>query len=231
MNDIVYFLREGKNQELIYSLRSVEQNFPYKRVIFYGGKPTGLTPDRHVSVNQDQPTKWQNVQKMMKTACQDDEITPNFWLFNDDFFVMRKQKEPKNYYDGTLQQRIAQIEKVVFGQQTQYTRQLRQLREYLKHIDPEHEPLNYATHMPMLINRKKMLKIIEQNPDQPMLRALYGNLERIPAENHPDVKFVQRRQPFPVEDYASTTDESFRYEIIGTIIRDRFKKPSRFENG
>ena len=230
MNDIVYFLRDGKNVELVYSLRSVEKNFPYKRIIFYGGKPDGITPDLHVSVNQDQQTKWQNVRKMMTIACQDDDITPNFWLFNDDFFVMRKQKEPKNYYDGTLAGRIAQIEKVVFGRRTNYSNQLRHLAETLKEAGIE-KPLNYAVHMPMLINRKKMLETLEKYPDEPMFRALYGNINKVKAENHPDVKFVQLRQPYPVGDYASTTEESFKYENIGTLIRQTFTKPSRFENG
>lgn len=230
MNDIVYFLREGKNVELIYSLRSVEQNFPHKHVIFYGGKPDGITPDRHVKINQNEPTKWQNVRKMMLMACKDDCITQSFWLFNDDFFVMRRQTEPKNYYDGTLAERIAQIEKVVFGQQTQYSRQLRHLVETLREAGIEN-PLNYAVHMPMLINRKKMLATLEKYPDEPMFRALYGNINKIKAENHPDVKFVQLRQPYPVGDYASTTEDSFKYEHIGTIIRQAFPKPSRFENG
>lgn len=228
-HDIVYFLREGKNRELIYSLRSVEKNFPYKRICFYGGKPDGITPDRYTQIKQDQPTKWQNVQKMMAIACQDDELTPDIWLFNDDFFVMQKITKPVNYYDGTLQARINQIEKVVFGSRTVYSRQLRQLLKHLKSKDPDHTPLNYATHTPMLINRAKMLAVIEKNPDQPMIRALYGNLERVPAINHPDVKFAQIRQPYPIKEYASTTDESFRTEHIGEIIRKAFPNKSRFE--
>lgn len=230
MNDIVYFLREGKNLELIYSLRSVEQNFPHRMVIFYGGKPDGITPDAYHPIDQKGTTKWERVRNMLIKACENNGITPNFWLFNDDFFVMRRQTEPKNYYDGTLAERIAQIEKVVFGRHTNYSNQLRHLVETLKEAGIE-KPLNYAVHMPMLINRKKMLATLEKYPDEPMFRALYGNINKIKAENHPDVKFVQLRQPYPVGDYASTTEDSFKYEHIGTIIRQAFPKPSRFEDG
>lgn len=230
MNDIVYFLREGKNTELIYSLRSVEQNFPHRMVIFYGGKPDGITPDAYHPIDQKGTTKWERVRNMLIKACENNGITPDFWLFNDDFFVMRKIDEPKNYYDGTLAERIAQIEKVVFGRHTNYSNQLRHLVETLKEAGIE-KPLNYAVHMPMLINRKKMLATLEKYPDEPMFRALYGNINKIKAENHPDVKFVQLRQPYPVGDYASTTEDSFKYEHIGTIIRQAFPKPSRFEYG
>ncbi len=59
--DIVYFVKESaQNEELRYSLRSVEKNFPHRNVWFVGGKPKGLTPDKWHAVNQDRETKWGN---------------------------------------------------------------------------------------------------------------------------------------------------------------------------
>lgn len=93
MYDIVYFVKETPtNDELTYSVRSLV-NFPHNEVWFYGGCPSNLKPDHHVHVKQDQPTKWANIFKMFKMACLNNEITKNFWLFNDDFFVMKKSKE------------------------------------------------------------------------------------------------------------------------------------------
>ena len=53
-NDIVYFVKNTEeNEELIYSLRSVDKNFPFNKVWFFGGCPKGLTPDVHIPVVQD----------------------------------------------------------------------------------------------------------------------------------------------------------------------------------
>ena len=50
-HDIVYFVKNTEeNEELVYSLRSVEKNFPYNRVWFFGGCPNGLKPDVHIPV-------------------------------------------------------------------------------------------------------------------------------------------------------------------------------------
>ena len=65
MSDIVYLLREGENDELRYSLRSVERNFPHDRVIFYGGKPDGIEPDEYIHIEQNEPTaQWNTRMKI-----------------------------------------------------------------------------------------------------------------------------------------------------------------------
>ena len=228
MHDIVYILRQGKNDELKYSLRSVEKNFKFKRVWFFGGKPPELKPDMFVRVFQEGDTKWEKVRNTLKLVCEDDRVTEDFWLFNDDFFVMKPVEKMTNYYDGTLKQRIEQIEAIIHGQQSVYSKQLRHLLKTLQDAGID-ESLNYAHHTPMLINRKKMLETLEKYPNEPMFRALYGNINQIGGENMPDVKFYQKRQPFPIGTFASTADESWKQEKIGQIIRGKFAYRSRFE--
>lgn len=230
MNDIVYFLREGKNEELRYSLRSVVKNFPHSRVIFYGGKPKGITPDVYVKVEQNEPTKWQKVRHMMLLACENDDISDEFWLFNDDFFVMKKVETPPTaIYNGTLAGRIAQIEKATFGRPSEYSKLLRRLKEELQAHGIE-KPLNYATHTPMLINRKKMAEVLRGGYKSPMFRALYGNLCHIGGIDEPDVKYHGIRKPQNSDTiYVSTSDESWNRDEIGHRIRAYFQERSRFE--
>lgn len=228
MNDIIYILRNGKNEELRYSLRSIEKNYPHKRVIFYGGKPDGIEPDLFVPYTQPGDTKWEKVRNTIELICKNDQLTEDFILFNDDFFIMEPVKTPTNYYDGTLAERINSIEGALFGRHSVYSDRLRHLAETLKNAGIVN-PLNYAHHTPMIINRKKMLETLKKYPNEPMFRALYGNINQIGGENMPDVKFYQRRQPFPIGQYASTADESWRQEKIGQIIRGKFATRSRFE--
>lgn len=228
MNDIVYILRQGKNEELRYSLRSVEKNYPHERVIIYGGKPDGIEPDLFIPYAQPGDTKWEKVRKTIELICKNDQLTEDFILFNDDFFIMKPVENPTNYYDGTLAERINSIEGALFGRHSVYSDRLRHLEDTLKRAGIEN-PLNYAHHTPMIINREKMLETLKKYPNEPMFRALYGNINQIGGENMPDVKFYQRRQPFPIGQYASTADESWRQEKIGQIIRGKFAMRSRFE--
>ena len=77
---------------------------------FYGGCPKGLQPDHHIFVKQDNENKWKNVSTMLDLACRNNYITKDFWLFNDDFFIMEKIDKPRNYYRGDLYKRIVQLE-------------------------------------------------------------------------------------------------------------------------
>lgn len=231
-HDIVYFLKNTTaNEELRYSLRSVEENWEYNRVVFYGGCPKGIKPDVHVRVSQTERSKWERVRGMMLAACQNDDLTENFWLFNDDFFIM--QPMPENMpaqYNGTLEAQIERVEARHNGERTDYTSRLRHLVMTLK--DAKKGTINYSVHKPMLINRKKMLEVLEKFPDEPMQRALYGNYWEVGGVNHSDMKVmlenysVDKVKSWP---FLSTSDDSFKNGTVGEYIRNRFKTKSRFE--
>lgn len=225
MEDIVYFVKDTNvNEELRYSLRSLA-NFPHKKVWFYGGCPKGLKPDHHVKVIQDKPTKWENIFKMFKLACQNDEITKNFWLFNDDFFIMKPVKKGPNYYEGDLYKRVVTLEDRHDGV-TPYSQQLRYTLQELEGMGCETK--NYALHVPMLINRAKgeeLCKII----DGPMIRCIYGNYFKIGGENHSDVKIDRIDRPYNNTEYLSTNDKSFTHGLVGQQIREILSTKSKYE--
>lgn len=232
--DIVYFVKnDPHNEELRYSLRTVEENWKYRDVWFYGGCPEGLKPDKHISVEQNGSTKFENVRDMMRRVCMNDEITEDFWLFNDDFFILKPM--PENYqpqYNGTLYERIVNIENRQGLMATAYTKELRKLATELKKA--KLGCLNYAVHKPMLINRKKMLEVLNRFPGQPMIRALYGNYYKIGGEDKHDMKvelldFEKMGMVAEKWEFLSTSDESFERGTAGRFLRGRFNKRSRFE--
>lgn len=225
MYDIVYFLKDtDKNEELRFSLRSLK-NFPHGKVWFYGGCPDGLKPDYHIEVAQDQPTKWANIFKMFKMACLNEAITKSFWLFNDDFFIMKPVKKGPNYYCGDLYKRVVTLEDKHNGI-TPYSQQLRYTLQELEGMGCT--TINYALHTPMLINRKKgeeLAKII----DGPMIRCAYGNYFKVGGENHTDFKIDSITKPYKDGDYLSTNDKSFRYGVVGQQIREIFSNKCKYE--
>ena len=169
MYDIVYFLKESKtNEELRYSLRSLK-NFPYNKVWFYGGCPDGLKPDYHIRIRQDEENKWKNVNKMLRLACTNKFIRDKFWLFNDDFFVMTEIRNPTNYYNGDLYKRIVTLENS-YNRITPYSKLLRDCCKELESLGCETK--NYTLHVPMLINKRKMLELLNVT-DFPGFRSLY----------------------------------------------------------
>lgn len=223
--DIVYFVKDtDTDEELRYSLRSLK-NFPHGKVWFYGGCPKGLKPDHHVYVKQDQPTKWANIFKSFKLACNNDDITKDFWLFNDDFFVMKPVKDGPNYYDGSLYKRVVTLEDTHKGF-TPYSQQLRYTLQELECMGCD--TVNYALHVPMKINRKKAQELINIM-DGPMIRCLYGNYFKIGGQQHSDFKIDSLDKVYKDGDYLSTNDKSFNHGAVGKQIREYFPDKCKYE--
>ena len=229
LNDVVYFVKDTKtNAELQYSLRTVEKNFPCNSVWFYGGCPKGLKPDHHVPVDQDRENKWQNVNHMLRMACKNEKITESFWLFNDDFFILKKVKKMPAWFNSTLDYRIMDIENRYGQRPTPYTKQLRKCAELLQAKGLG--TLNYAVHVPMLINRKKALEVLDAFPDCPMFRSLYGNYWEIGGVNRRDVKLTMIwQEPADNQSFLSTEDIAFNEGLAGRFVLKRFPEKSRFE--
>lgn len=224
MSDIVYFVKDTEiNEELRYSLRSLK-NFPHNKVWFYGGCPKDLSPDHHIYVEQDQPTKWANIFKMYKLACQNDDITEDFWLFNDDFFVMEPVEKGPNWFDGDLYKRVVTLEDKHDGI-TPYSQQLRYTLQELEGMGCK--TVNYALHVPMLINREKARELCKIM-DGPMIRCVYGNYFNVGGEQHSDVKIDSVNKLYKGGEYLSTNDKSFK-GAVGKQIADLFPEKCKYE--
>lgn len=228
MRDIVYFVKDAEeNEELRYSLRSIEKNFKeHGTVWFIGGCPEGLRPDRHMPFKQEHG-KYGNVRAMLEIVLRSDEISDEFYLFNDDFFIMRSIKEIPYIYDGSIQKRVDQILKR-HGRRTYYTSMLRRT---IKRLERDGcTTLNYGVHIPMLIDKSKALKVCSRYDKSLSFRNIYGNCCGVGGEQREDCKVVDlQAEPNKALTYLSTSDESFESGLIGEYIRGKFKKPSRWE--
>lgn len=234
--DVVYVIKDAAyNKELRYSLRSLK-NYPHRKVVFYGGKPVGLKPDRQVVVNQKGETKYDRVHNMLEMIALDDELTEDIVLFNDDFFVLKPQKifNLCTTYDS-LAEYIMRIEIKNGGRPTPYTLRL---KETLAQIwNPENFcPANSETHTPMVFNRKQLLEILNKYPGLHGVRSLYTH-ESTASEDEAiylrrifDVKITDLEStPDPEDDFASTSDESFADGKAGRFIREMFPKKCKYE--
>lgn len=228
--DVVYFVKQSStNDELKYSLRTVEKNWPCLRVWFCGGCPDGIKPDILMRLNQRGLNKWAKVRNSIIKVCENNEITEDFWLFNDDFFVMKKRKadfEPQ--YNGRIIDYIDRIKKRYHDSHSEYTVRLMNTIDALEKAG--FGTLNYEVHKPMLINRAKALEVLERFPEIGGFRSLYGNYWQVGGENQHDMK-IKELGTFDWEDweFLSTADKSFREGEVGKYVREKFKERSRFE--
>lgn len=229
MNDVVYILKRNIDpDELRYSLRSVDENFPCRKLWFVCGQPEGFKPDGRIVHIQHGMTKWERTRDSLLQICACDEITEDFFLFNDDFFVLKKQEGPfVNMVNGSIERYVNDI--IIRNQRgSDYTVRLQQLMSKLKAKNKD--TINYAVHMPMLMNRKLVYELICSKDDDPMFRSLYGNWYEVPYVYHPDCKIYDfHKIPDDTWDFVSTNEMSFKSGRIGEYLINRFPFPSRWE--
>lgn len=224
--DVVYILKNGiDSDEIRYSLRSIEQNFPHRKVWIYGGKPEGIEPDRYVEVIQKGRTRYSKVTNTIKQICQNEEITDRFWLFNDDFFVTKKVEDMLPVADGSIAQRVRVIEAKT-GIKSSYALALEHTAEILARKG--YDTLCYAVHLPMLIDRKAALEALAEFPGEPMFRCIYGNYVAEASLITADVKVFGDEAPEDDWLFLSTDDTAWSSKA-GEYIRAMFRRPSRWE--
>lgn len=225
-HDIVYILKNDiDDAELIYSIRSVCQNFPYNKIWFAGGMPEHIKPDEYMYINQDGHNKWEKVSYSLKKICKNDEITEDFWLFNDDFFIMQPIDDFPAAVRGTMHHRIVGLKQK--HQYSGYIGKLERTENLLRNRC--YDTLDYALHVPMLINRAKALETLKEF-DLPMFRCLYGNHHKIGGVIMDDVKIYDLdKEPTGEEIMLSTTDKSFKNGKVGPYIRSQFPDKCKYE--
>lgn len=226
-HDVVYLLRNDiEGEELRYSIRSVVQNFPYRKIVFVGGKPKDISPDLYIPDIQEGKTKAQRSTHSLKKAIAESGLTEDIWLFNDDFFVMDRVRTDENYFNGTLDKRILDIRRRTGY--SSYVRGLEVMRSQLFNMGKD--TLSFALHLPMLINRQKAIKLFEKFPDLSMFRSFYGNYYEIDCRLTKDVKVLDN-DTIPDTAFISTSDETFRNGKVGEFLRQYFSIPSKYETG
>jgi hypothetical protein len=228
--DVVYILKNDiKPNELRYSLRSIERNLIHGDVWFVGGQPYGLKADKTITHTQRGILKWSKARDSLIRACKNGGVSEKFWLFNDDFFVLKPMENEEPFFAGLLHDHILRTEHRYGDKHTGYTRALRHCEDLLQ--DAELSTFDYALHIPMLVDKKKMLEALETFPDCPMFRSLYGNYAEIGGVQHNDVKIDNTDDSIPDgADFVSTTDGSFRCGVVGAQIRRLFPEKCKYEN-
>lgn len=225
--DYVYICRKGDNEELRYSLRSIEKNMPPGNVWVFGYRPDWYIGNL-VQV-EDIGDKFENIRNCISMISDNTNISENFVLMNDDFFVLKKINTINNYHGGFLDNKIKKYKNLL--RSPKYIKLLELTLKQLKNNGIEN-PLDYDIHVPITMN-KKILK--DSIPLAFFPRSAYGNVAKLNAKEITDVKIYNRGEKIKwgsiilKNDYVSTEDHSFE-SLKQNILNLMFTEPSKFEN-
>lgn len=208
--NFVYICRDGENEELRYSIRSVVQNCKVDNIFLIGGKPDWYAGE-YIPVNQKY-SKYKNVFNNFKTIC-DSNIPDNFILMNDDFFIIKPIKKIISYYNGTLQDKIDAYE-TVLGRSS-YINRLKMTQDKLIQLGINN-PLNYEIHVPMAMSKQKFDDILRMNHNL-LYRSIYGNTYNDETKEMKDVK-VYKSENFKPLSYNYQEDCPFLSTESGSFL-------------
>jgi hypothetical protein len=228
--DFVYICKDGNNEELRYSIRSVVESFPDSNIWVVGGKPTWYCGN-YINVKQVL-TKYRNAIQNLNTICNSIEISEEFILMNDDFYIVKNINAIGTYHGGLLLDKINLYQKI--NSNSNYTRKLSATYKKIKALGIEN-PFDYELHIPMIMEKKKLKQILENN-DQFLWRSIYGNVFNIGGEQMEDVK-VYTKGPLVLKSYnlnkdehiyLSSADTSFDM-ILNNMLRKQFTEKTKYE--
>jgi hypothetical protein len=220
--DVVYLVRPGEeNEELRYSLRSLK-NMPHDKVFISGYKPSWAAT-RHIRSNSTY-SPFRTTTNNLIAACESRAGSDDFILMNDDFFIMNEVDSIKPYNRGPYKNIIEKYQNK--GTRNRYVVTMKRTERYLETLGLP--TICYELHMPMIINKRKMLELIREIGRNQLYilnkRSMYGNYVSIGGRKVDDVKVITTDK-ISNKTFVSTTDHTFRVGKIGAKIRRKFKEP------
>jgi hypothetical protein len=228
--DFVYICKDGNNEELRYSIRSVVKSFPDSKIWVVGGKPNWYTGN-YIEVTQNL-SKYRNAIENLKALCNSEDISNTFVLMNDDFYIVKNIDSIKDYHGGPLLEKINLYQKL--NSNSNYTRKLAATYKKIKSLGIEN-PLDYELHVPMVMEKEKLKQTL-QNNYQFLWRSIYGNVFNVGGEQMEDVK-VYVKGPLVLKSYnikkddhiyLSSADTSFDI-LFNNILKKQFTQKTKYE--
>lgn len=235
--DIVYILGTGSkwaDNEIRYSMRSVEKFLPHRRIFIVGERPFFASDQvTHIPAMDPYPSKLKNAVHKIAIAASREDVSERFYLFNDDFFFL---KEPPNklpiYHRGALTVSIG-----AHPTQTGYyvmakVNALKKLK--LRGIG---HPIDYSVHYPMLFTKEGCLEVLSRfgGPGAGYLfRTCYANWFTLGGVELKEVNGRCPMKPFAWRDlsedaFVSCGDHLSRNQRFRDFLAQRFPNPSKYE--
>lgn len=242
--DLVYFVKQSEiNEDLRYSLRSVDKFVPVDKVWIVGYKPSWVTNVGYIPVPQT-GTKQQNQTSNLIALCNCDEISEDFVLMNDDFFAIKQIENLEESVEiclGLLDKSVIKHERG----KNNWHKAFKQVYELLESIGVEKPYYDFESHTPLKMNRKKMLDVLEIPQVKEFIkssktlhrRTLYRNIYHLNCRILPtDVKILATKDntldKIKVCDWLSVYDNqvgNYKFRDLNNLLHNLFPTPCQYE--
>ena len=243
--DFVYIVKNGdKNDDLRQSLRSIAKFYPDHKVWIVGYKPKWVQNVSYLPVVQG-ADKWSNSVNNIIAACKCPEISEDFILMNDDFFILKKKcslEEVCNMNLGTLDKAIRSYA----NRTTKWCKAFKLVGDLLKKINTPGPYYNYEAHLPISINKTKYLEVMNLSEVQAFIRtgnvlhkrSLYKNIADKPGKTiSPDVKVKKENDDTVMRmeqcGWVSVYDNQVgnaKYSKLNSILTSTFPNLCKYES-
>lgn len=224
----IYLCRQGPNEELRYSIRSVIKSFPDAKILVVGEAPSWYAGDL-ILVKQNS-AKYTNVSNSLSEIISSDLVEDNFVMMNDDFYFLAD--ECGYYHEGKLQDKYDMYMDI--NGSSSYNKKILDTLNKLKKIGYS-DPLSYELHIPFPVEKEKLAKIVRHR--NLLWRSIYGNIFSVGGTKMSDVKvYSGNSMAFKSYNYMSgsspflsTNDLSFK-EVEQNFLKHSFNKKTIYEN-
>lgn len=235
--DLVYVVRSGENEELRYSLRSVDR---YAKGLFGDvwvvgtGLPDWLTGVRVIPV-RDGSDKHETMRRKILAACREQGVSDTFLLMNDDYFLTRKIDRFETYHMGPAREWIDQNLKLRKGQWSPYLRDVDLTVRWLARKG--HDVMVRETHSPTWWEKRSLARwLVDYPAARPITVVDLWDVcgvgpdggRVINAKVHFDDNF-ERWKADGSNPWVSSSDVSWHGTKVGIDVKSMFRRKSRFE--
>ena len=218
----IWILGKGSrynNDEIRYSIRSVEKYHPNARIVIVGEKPEWYTGEHHYFDDSDK-CPYVNVWRKLEFAC---TLADEFISMDDDFYLLRPF-EPYFYTPGTLWMKVKNVGSLAGHWADVVKATYKELGDCLSFLE----------HAPLPINSAEFLDIARRYPNRlraPSLipRQIYCyNTHLFEVKDKPDLKIRGRFKPEDISDYPffSIAD---RFHKQKDSLDELYPNPSKYE--
>lgn len=245
--DVAYVFKENidnNSQELLYSLRTLT-NLPHGNVFISGDAPAWLTNCRHLNLQQEAfsdnyEVKHFNIGRNLIALCESPELSDDFILMNDDFFIMESCNVIPIRHWGTMDKVISHYDGR-YPEGNRYVDAMKRTKQELERRGLT-ELKSYELHVPFNVNKQKFLNLMDIFEDifwgehtcLSQWRTVYGNYYGIGGDFMNDVKFFintknhNADQALEGSQFLSGTGGAFKGDF-GDFIRAKFPDQSQYE--
>ncbi|MDD3079081.1 MAG: hypothetical protein PHH37_08255 [Paludibacter sp.] len=214
--DIVYLFRGGSTSELLFSLKSVHQFVTGFDSIFVVGTVVNIPFVKNIVKEYNTGNRYLNVYSKLEDVCNNEDISNDFLLMNDDFIFTKSIDllKYKTKYLSDLTYNSNDNRSTLFGNTIGYLTE----NNLTTH--------NFDVHAPMIFNKNNFLRMpCSKDSYMYSFRSLYGNIYFDNDKMEEITEDFVCHSPSMLNDKINSEDE-----IVGTTDLLLFKHRAEVEN-